>query len=225
MATPVIDGPRLPARSGRTRQLVVFLHGYGADGRDLIDIGRAWAEALPDAAFVSPHAHEACGMSPGGRQWFPLTFRDESERWRGAVGAAPVLEAFLDAEAARHGIGPEGIALVGFSQGAMMALHVGLRRPAPPFAILGFSGLLVTEPAGGVEALRREALAATPVLLVHGSEDQVIPAEALFASAAMLAEAGVPCEWHLSPGLPHSIDEEGIRHGGAFLAACATRLK
>jgi phospholipase/carboxylesterase len=102
-----LDGPRLEPRSGTARQLVVFLHGYGADGNDLIDIGRAWQQLLPDAAFVSPHAPRPCGQAPMGREWFPLTFRDPNERWTGVNAAAPVLNGFIDAELKRR----EGISL------------------------------------------------------------------------------------------------------------------
>ena len=129
-----LDGPRLPPRAqGPARQLVVFLHGYGADGNDLIEIGRAWQPLLPQAAFVSPHAPEPCAEAPVGRQWFPLTFRDPQERWRGVNAAAPGLERFLDAELARHRLGDGALALVGFSRGTMMALHVGLRRRTAPW--------------------------------------------------------------------------------------------
>ncbi len=141
----LIDGPRLPARHGAAKQLVVFLHGYGADGNDLIGIGRQWSQLLPDAAFASPHAPEPCGMSPMGRQWFALTFRDPEERWRGVNQARPALDAFLDAELQRHGLDDSRLALVGFSQGTMMALHAGLRRRAAPAAIVGYSGVLVGE--------------------------------------------------------------------------------
>src|SRR6186713_1711134 len=126
-----LDGPRLEPRSGRARQLVVFLHGYGADGNDLIEIGRAWQGLLPDTAFVSPHAPEPCGQAPVGRQWFNLTFRSSNERWVGCSKAAPLLDRFLDAELARHKLPSGALALVGFSQGTMMALHVALRRAAP----------------------------------------------------------------------------------------------
>jgi phospholipase/carboxylesterase len=137
MMAAELDGPRLEPRSGPARQLVVFLHGYGADGNDLIDIGRAWQGLLPQAAFVSPHASEPCGQAPVGRQWFALTFRDPNERWVGANKAAPTLAAFLDAELKRRNLPPSALALVGFSQGTMMALHVGLRRATPPNAIVG----------------------------------------------------------------------------------------
>jgi len=186
-----LDGPRLAPHSGTARQLVVFLHGYGADGNDLIDVGRAWQQYLPHAAFVSPHAPEPCGQAPVGRQWFALTFREANERWVGVNKAAPVLERFLETELNRHMLPSAALALVGFSQGTMMALHVGLRRAAAPAAIVGYSGLLV---------------------LPENSDP------ALFQATQGLAALGVPVEWHLSAGIGHGIDAEGLRHGGEFLA-------
>jgi phospholipase/carboxylesterase len=213
-----LDGPRLAPRSGTARQLVVFLHGYGADGNDLIEIGRAWQQYLPQAAFASPHAPEPCGQAPVGRQWFGLTFRDPNERWLGVTKAAPVLDHFLDAELARHKLPPSALALVGFSQGTMMALHVGLRRAVSPAAIVGFSGLLVLPPDGNAEAFAAQIKSRPPVLLIHGDQDELIPPEALFQAAQDLAAVGVPVEWHLAAGVGHGIDAEGLRHGGEFLA-------
>jgi phospholipase/carboxylesterase len=211
-----IDGPRLSAQSKTTRQLVVFLHGYGADGNDLIAIAREWQRWLPDAAFVAPHAPERCAQAPTGRQWFPLTFRDPGERWRGVVAARPALDGFLDAELARHGLEDSHLALVGFSQGTMMALHTGLRRRGRLAGILGYSGLLAEPDQAGTD----RATQAPPVLLVHGDADQVIPLDALFMSANALGEAEVACEWHLSLGVGHGIDPAGLRHGGLFLRRC-----
>src|SRR5262245_52111711 len=187
-----LNGPRLEPRAGKARQLVVFLHGYGADGNDLIDIGRAWQPLLPDAAFASPHAPRPCGQAPMGKEWFPLTFRDLNERWTGVNAAAPVLNQFLDAELARHNLPPAALALVGFSQGTMMALHVGLRRAVAPSAIVGYSGLLVTPPSGEIEPMRPEIVARPPVLLVHGDRDDLIPAQALFQSAQGLSALDIP---------------------------------
>jgi len=213
-----LDGPRLEPRAGQARHLVVFLHGYGADGTDLIEIGRAWQQLLPEAAFMSPHAPHPCGQAPMGREWFPLTFRDPHERWNGVNAAAPVLTPFLDAELGRRGLPPSALALVGFSQGTMMALHIGLRRPVAPAAIVGYSGLLVHPVSGGLEAMQNEIVARPPVLLVHGDQDELIPPQALFLAAQGLAALGVPTEWHLSAGIGHGIDAEGLRHGGEFLA-------
>ena len=211
-----MDGPRLHAKSGKAKHLVVFLHGYGADGNDLIDLGQQWQDALPDAAFISPHAPEPCGMSPMGRQWFPLTMRDPSERWRGVVSARAALDAFLDAELARLNLGPDRLALVGFSQGTMMALHIGLRRTTPPAAILGYSGELV-----GPEHLA-EATGKPPILLVHGDRDEVIPLDAVFSSSNALGKAEIGCQFHLSIGVGHGIDGGGLHHGGLFLARALT---
>ena len=209
----LIDGPRLPpAAGGVARQLVVFLHGYGADGNDLIGLGREWAKLLPHAAFVSPHAPEPCGMAPMGRQWFNLTFRDPGEIVSGVAHAAPAIEAFLDAELKRLDLGPRALGLVGFSQGTMMALGAGLKREPAPAAIIGYSGALAT-----VEALPKDPASAPAILLVHGDMDEVIPADAMFMAREQLAQAGLAVEWHLAQGIGHGIDAQGLRLGGAFL--------
>jgi phospholipase/carboxylesterase len=220
---PLLDGPRILPRGGKKpNQLVVLLHGYGSDGNDLIALGQQWQAVLPDAAFVSPHAPERMPAMAGGQgyQWFPLTMRDPEERWRGAIAARPALDAFLDAELRRHGLDDGAMALVGFSQGCMMALHAGLRRAAAPAAIVGYSGLVV-----GEDRIAAEAMCRPPVLLVHGEQDDLIPADALFMSAEALAKAEIPCEWHLSAGIGHGIDGEGLRQGGAFLAAAFARRR
>jgi len=216
MAT-TIDGPRLNPKSGPVKQLVVFLHGYGADGNDLIELGSQWRQLLPQAAFVAPHAPDRCMQSPSGRQWFPLYTRAPDERWTGAVSARPALDAFLDAELAKHGLDDSSLALVGFSQGTMMALHAGLRRKLAPAAILGYSGVLVG-PEHLSEATARNARGETPpVLLVHGDRDDVIPPDALFMTSDALGGAEIPCQWHLSSGVGHGIDGAGLMHGGLFL--------
>ena len=208
-----LDGPRLaPLSDGPATSLVVFLHGYGADGNDLIDIGRMWAPALPDTAFVSPHAPDPCAEAPVGRQWFPLARADPQLLRAGVLSAAPALDAFLDAELAARGLGDERVALVGFSQGAMMALHVGPRRAGRIAGIVGYSGLLA-----GPEYLPAELRHKPPVLLVHGEADPVIPVLALHAAAGALGEADFPVEWHVRPGLQHGIDQEGLMLGADFL--------
>jgi phospholipase/carboxylesterase len=213
-----LDGPRLEPRSGPARQLVVFLHGYGADGNDLIDIGRAWQGLLPHAAFVSPHAPRPCGQAPTGREWFPLTFRNPEERWTGVNEAAPILEGFLEAELTRRNLPPSALALVGFSQGTMMSLHVGLRRTVAPAAIVGYSGMLVVPETIDPDAFAAEIRSRPPVLLIHGDGDQLIPVQALFHAAQGLASLDIPVQWHISEGIGHGIDQEGLRHGGEFLA-------
>jgi phospholipase/carboxylesterase len=222
--TAKLTGPRLDAKSGRAQQLVVFLHGYGADGNDLIELGQQWRSVLPDATFVAPNAADRCAASPMGRQWFPLSNRPPDDprgaddRWRGVQTARAPLDAFLDEELTRLGLDGTKLALVGFSQGAMMALHVGLRRARAPAAIISFSGLLVGGEHLG-EATTRNARGETPpILLVHGDQDPVIPVDAMFVAANELAAAEFPNQWHLSMGIGHGIDGGALRHGGLFLA-------
>lgn len=209
-----LDGPRImPASGGAAKQLVVFVHGYGADGNDLISLGNHWRSILPDAAFIAPNAPEPCPGNPfGGRQWFELTVRDPQERWRGVQKAAPDLDAFLNEELAALELDDGALALVGFSQGTMMALHVGLRRPNTMAAIVGFSGMLV-EP----NRLKADIKARPPILLIHGDQDDVIPVQAIDQARSALGEAGLSVEWHIRPGLPHGIDEEGLAIAGRFL--------
>ena len=213
MSIVSLDGPRLRPAQGAARQLVVLLHGYGADGKDLIGIAQHWQALLPNTAFVSPHAPERCGAGGAGFQWFPLSRMDPHETARGAEAAAPSLEAFLDAELARHKLSGDNLALVGFSQGTMMALHVGLRRKLPPAAIVGFSGMLAAP-----EKLPKPSAPQPSILLTHGDEDQVIPAAALFFTAGALGAAGFPVRWHLAQGLGHGIDQDGLALGGLFLS-------
>jgi len=212
-----LDGPRLVPRSGKARQLVVFLHGYGADGNDLIDIGGQWQALLPDAAFVSPHAHEPLPGAPFGRQWFGLTFRVPGERWRGVEAARPVLDAFLDQELAHHGLTDRDLALVGFSQGTMMALHTGLRRKSALAGIVGYSGILVTPEDEPPTVMAADLGPRPPVLLIHGDRDPVIPPEALAFSVEALKALDVPVGAHMSRGIGHGIDGAGLRLGAEFL--------
>ncbi|MEQ9641478.1 MAG: prolyl oligopeptidase family serine peptidase [Alphaproteobacteria bacterium] len=213
-----IDGPRQPAANGQPpAKLVILLHGYGADGNDLIGLAPYWARALPDTAFISPHAPEPCGMQPAGRQWFSIGSFSADERLRGAEKAAPVLDAFIDQELERHGLDDSRLALVGFSQGTMMALHVGLRRQRPCAGIVGFSGALVAP-----ERLPDEITARPPVLLIHGDADDLLPVESLFQATQGLAAAAVNAEWHVSANCGHSIAQDGLELGGQFLQRALT---
>ena len=204
-----LDGPRLPPASGGVpRQIVILAHGYGSNGQDLIGLAPYLAQALPDTAFVSPNAPEPVPGYPGGHQWFPISRLDPALMAAGVRGAAASLDGFIDAELARHGLPPSACALVGFSQGTMMSLHVGLRRAEALGAILGLSGMLAD--AGPVASR-------PPVALVHGTADEVIPVGALFASLEGLAAAGVPALWRVSHGTGHSVSEDGLALGAAFL--------
>ncbi|MGO4706079.1 alpha/beta hydrolase [Microvirga sp. 2MCAF38] len=212
-----LDGPRIAPKSGTAKQLVVFLHGRGANGDDLIELGYQWQGLLPDAAFAAPNAPNSCEGAPMGKEWFPLTLRDPTEFWRGVQSAAPALGAYLDAELARYGLDDTKLALVGFSQGTMMALHMGLRRPVAPAGILGFSGLLVLDSDKGPDSLKAEAKGKPPILLTHGDRDEVLPIDMFFFSKEALAAAEIPCQWHISMGVGHGIDGGALQHGGLFL--------
>lgn len=216
IGTRMLTGPRLPAAKGPATHLVVLCHGYGADGNDLIGLAPHWQRLIPTATFVAPNAPEPCAAGPG-YQWFPIARLDPRETQKGVEAAAAVLDAFLDAELGRANLGEDRLALVGFSQGTMMSLHVGLKRK--PAAIVGYSGLLAAPPA-------RDLASAPPVLLIHGDSDPMIPPEFLFTSAATLARVGVPVQWHVSPNTPHAIDGSGLALGGQFLSdAFRGRLK
>lgn len=219
--TVFLDGPRAaPARGGKPDALVVLLHGYGSNGDDLLSLAPYWTKALPGAAFAAPHAVESISGLPGAYQWFPISQLDPQLMESGARSAAQSLDRFLDRELERFGLDDSRLALVGFSQGTMMALHVGLRRAKSPAAIVGFSGMMV-----GARRLKEEMTAKPPILLVHGDQDDRIPIPAMFDSAEALAAAGHGALWHISYGVPHSIGPDGLDLGGRFLAsALKTKL-
>jgi phospholipase/carboxylesterase len=210
----MLQGPGLtPANGGKPRRLIVLLHGLGADGQDLIGLAPYFAQAHPDAAFISPNAPFACDMGPYGYQWFSVQDRDPARILEGVKIAAPILNHFLDTTLAGLGLTDADLALVGFSQGTMMSLYAGLRRPAACAGIVGFSGRLVAP-----ETLAAEIRSRPPVLLVHGNADPVVPYESLGVAEQGLRANGVPVETHTRPGLGHGIDEEGIALAQAFLA-------
>ena len=210
----MIDGPRVaPASGAAAKSLVILLHGYGSNGDDLISLAPHWRGALPTTAFVAPNAPEPCPGAPGGYQWWALTSADRGARAAGAARAAPVLDAFIDAELARHDLTEAQLALVGFSQGTMMALRVGPRRARTLAGIVGYSGMLADE-----ASLADPATTRPPVLLIHGDADPMIPIAAFHQAKAALAQNGFVVESHISPGVGHSIDLPGLQLGGRFLA-------
>jgi phospholipase/carboxylesterase len=213
---PSLTGPlQKPAAGGKPRQLVVLLHGLGADGSDLIGLAPYWAPLMPEAEFVSPDAPFPCDMAPFGRQWFSLQDRSPASILAGVRAAAPMLDAFIDEQLDARGLDESKLALVGFSQGTMMSLFVGLRRAQALAGIVGYSGALI-----GADSLAQEIRSHPPVLLIHGDADEIVPPQALPMAVKGLDSAGVPVEMLVCHGLGHGINEEGLRRGGEFLQRC-----
>lgn len=208
-----LSGPRVePASGGPAEQLIVLLHGLGADGQDLIGLAPHWAQLFPNAAFSAPNAPFPCDMAPYGYQWFSVQDRTPSVMLAGIQAAAPTLNAFIDSELKRVGLTEDRLALVGFSQGTMMSLYVAPRRPTAMAGILGFSGRLIAP-----DLLAEEAISKPPVMLIHGQADDMVPFESMAYAAAGLKAAGFDVETEARPGLGHGIDPAGLQRGGAFL--------
>jgi phospholipase/carboxylesterase len=206
------EEPRLAPASGTTKSIVLLLHGYGSNGADLISLAPYWRDALPNTLFVAPNAPEPVPGLPGSYQWWGLESLDRTALAAGVTRASPALDGSIDALLGAHGLSADRLAIVGFSQGTMMALNVGLRRPDPLAAIVGYSGM-VADVAGVTNAIRSRP----PVLLVHGDADPVVPFAAFEEARHTLRALDVPLSEHISPGLEHSIDMPGLKAAEAFL--------
>lgn len=214
-----LSGPMLPpASGGLPRQAVVLLHGYGSDGNDLIGLAPHWQGVLPDAVFISPHAPEQCRQLASGFQWFDIAFEGDrlANRQLGVAQARPVLVEFLEDLWRQSGIGPENTILAGFSQGAMVALHVGLSLEKPLMGIIAFSGAFVPP-----EGFGSAALAKSPVCLVHGDSDDVVDPELSADADVALRLAGYEVSYHVSPGVGHGIAPDGLAFATNFIARVA----
>jgi len=212
---PTLKGPRAAPKSGTTKSLVILLHGYGADGNDLFGLAGPLSQHMPDTAFRSPNAPERCRVNPMGYQWFPISWLDgspEAEMEAGFKRSAEILDDYITEAMAEEGVTPAQTALIGFSQGTMMSLHVAPRRPEPLACIVGFSGRLH---AG--DHLKEETVSRPPVLLIHGDQDEMIPVAALQEACNGLAEAGIPVRWHVSRGIGHGIAPDGLELALGFL--------
>lgn len=214
--TRVLSAGRKEPQSGETRSAVVFLHGYGANGADLLGLADPLGEHLPDTLFVAPHAPENCAGSPFGFQWFPIPWIDgssEEESSRGMQQAVEDLNAFLDALMVDEDLLPEQVCLFGFSQGTMMSLHVAPRREDPVAGIVAFSGRLL-EP----ELLADEVQSRMPILLVHGDQDDVVPVQSLPQAAEALQNADFSDVYaHVMKGTAHGIAPDGLSVALAFI--------
>ncbi|NIZ60810.1 phospholipase [Sedimentitalea sp. CY04] len=214
--TRVLSAERKEPLSGTTRSVVVFLHGYGANGADLLGLADPLSEHLPDTLFVAPDAPENCAGSPMGYQWFPIPWIDgssEEESERGMQAAIDDLNAFLDALMVDEDVLPEQVVLFGFSQGTMMALHVAPRREDAVAGIVAFSGRLLSP-----ETLKDEVVSKMSILLVHGDADDVVPPQSLPEAAEALQEAGFQDVYaHIQKGTGHGIAQDGLSVALAFM--------
>ena len=192
--------------------LVILLHGYGADGNDLIGLAPALGPLMPDTVFYAPNAPQACEGNPFGYQWFPVSRLDPALALAGVRSAAPDVDAFIDEKMAEHGLDESRTALIGFSQGTMMALHVGLRRATPLAGIIGFSGMLA-----GPEILADEIESRPPVLLVHGDQDEMLPHALSQRAAQVLQQTGLQVGLHIAEGIGHGINDTGLSVAARFL--------
>lgn len=216
MNDPPLSGPALAPESGAPDRLVVLLHGYGANGEDLIGLGAHWRSVLAQAMFVAPNAPHQCAINPGGFEWFDLSEPDLNRVPSLAAAARPPLNRFLQAIWEQTGLKPADTVLAGFSQGAMMALEVGLRLATPVSGIIGFSAALP-----GTATIGEEIASRPPVCLVHGDADEVVPYAYGRAARKRLEELGVEVEFHTSPGAGHMIAEDGLAAATSFLARVA----
>ena len=208
-----LEGPSHgPHGSGKPGHLVVLLHGYGADGNDLIGLAPLLGQLMPDVVFHAPNAPQPCEGNPFGYQWFGISRLDPAIALAGVRTAAPLLDAYLDETMAAYGLDESKTVLVGFSQGTMMALHVGLRRKKQLAGIIGFSGMLA-----GAELLQSELQNKPPVLLVHGDSDEMLPHTLTQRAAEALTGEGLQVGVHIAPGVGHSIDETGLQLAARFL--------
>ena len=214
--TRVLKSERRAPVSGTTRSIVVFLHGYGANGADLLGLADPLGEHMPDTLFVAPDAPETIPGMPMGFQWFPIPWIDgssEEEAERGLMAASDDLNAYLDALMVDEDVLPEQVVLFGFSQGTMMALHVAPRREDEVAGIVAFSGRLLSP-----ELLMDEAISRPPILLVHGDADDVVPPQSLPQAAEALQEAGWQDVYaHIMKGTAHGIAPDGLQVALAFM--------
>jgi phospholipase/carboxylesterase len=209
-----------PASGGVPKQAVVLLHGYGSDGNDLIGLAPHWQGLLPDAVFLSPNAPEPCRQSPSGFQWFDIGFEGDrlASRQEGLARARPILVEFLDDLWRQSGVRPEHTILAGFSQGAMMALHVGLSLETPLMGIIAFSGAFVPP-----EGFGGDAVAKSPVCLVHGDMDGVVDPQFSADADVALRLAGYDVHYHVSEGVGHGIAPDGLAFASAFIQRIAAK--
>jgi phospholipase/carboxylesterase len=206
-----LNGAKIAAPSGTADSLAILCHGYGADGSDLIGLAPFWQNLLPHTAFIAPNAPEPCAAGGAGYQWFPISPGNPQESQKHIPQAAEVLDAFITEQLNAFGFDEGRLALIGFSQGTIMSLHVGLRRAIAPAAIVGFSGALA------MADKLNETKVRPPVFLIHGDSDPMISPNATIDANEKLNQLGCPCQYHISENCGHSIMPDGLERAGQFL--------
>ncbi|PPR12223.1 MAG: hypothetical protein CFH41_00257 [Alphaproteobacteria bacterium MarineAlpha11_Bin1] len=210
---PELSGPETPPLSGGSaKKLIIFVHGYGADGNDLIALSQHFGHVVPDAAFISPNAPYRCDGSPFGYQWYDVWMQDSDERLRAIRSTAAIFDNFIDEQLKRHELAEKDLVLIGFSQGTMISLFTAPRRANPVAGLIGYSGRMEAP-----ELMEAEICSKPPVVMVHGDSDELLAVSEMETAAATLRENGVSIDTYVRPGLGHGIDEEGIQIGVEFV--------
>ncbi len=204
---------KISAKNGSAVNAVIFLHGYGSDGKDLLSLGQEWQDQLPDTIFISPDAPTPCEQNPAGFQWFSLLNYQRDILRQGAISALKYVDHFIGHVEEKFSIPSQNIALVGFSQGTMLALHYAITTSRQHAAILGYSGTLLATDADISTPCKD-----TPICLIHGEQDMVVPASGSEDAYLTLQTHGfTDVSLHQIPMLGHGIDLIGLKTGIQFL--------
>ncbi len=204
----VLEFERRASKSGKNKSLVIFIHGYGADGKDLLGLADSLADHMPDTVFIAPNAPHKCQMNPMGYEWFPVPWIDGSSEVDAQITMEQVVKTvniFIDEMMSLENIGSENIILLGFSQGSMLSLHLAPRRKIPVAGVVGFSGRLLRP-----EELKTEVISRMPILLIHGDKDDVVPFTSLAEAANNLTANGFTVYTHVAEGMGHGISPDGL---------------
>ena len=212
-----LSGPIRKSQSGKVNELVIFLHGYGADGNDLISLSDHFAKLLPNAEFHSPNAPDKCEMGGLGYQWFPIRQNKNGTIDLNArneiISSVNKINEWIDSLLAEKNIKSSNLLLIGFSQGTMMTLETLVTRQEQFLGVIGFSG-------GFLQMSNYQMLGnctKTPILLVHGDADAVVPMSMTDTAVKALGDKGFYVEKYVCSGLGHGISVDGLSQASVFL--------
>lgn len=213
--TRTLKAGRVAPKSGQVKSIVVFLHGYGSNGADLLSLAEPMSAALPDTLFVAPDGPERCAGNPSGYQWFPVPRFDgasETQMAQSFAQSGEDINAFIDALLKEFDLEPSKLALVGFSQGSVMSMQIAPRREEAIAGVVAFSGRMIA-----ADKLSSETISKPPFMLVHGDQDQVMPLAEMKAAGDALVAAGIETYAHVERGCGHSIAQDGFEVAVSFL--------